>query len=276
MGKKVVLITGASGGIGRAISEKILKNSGYKVYGVSRNEKKLKYLSERENGNYKILDITDGKNIRKCVAEILEAEETIDILINNAGYGLLGAVEDIDLSEAKKQFEVNLFGLAELSKLVIPEMRKKGSGKIINISSIAGKTWIPFGGWYNASKFAVEGLSNAMRNELKDFGIDVVIIEPGAIKTNWADIAAENLLDKSGQGIYKEKAEKQAKKFNEMYSDKGLAVESSYVADVVFKAVESSRPKSRYAVPFHAKALLFFNRILPDKIMDLLINKVMG
>lgn len=276
MEKKVVLITGASGGIGRAISEKILKNNGYIVYGVSRNEEKLKYLSERKNGNYKILDITDRQNIKSCVAEILESEGTIDVLINNAGYGLLGAVEDIEISEAKKQFEVNLFGLAELTKLVIPEMRKKGAGKIINISSIAGKTWIPFGGWYNASKFALEGLSNAMRNELKEFGIDVVIIEPGAIKTKWADIAAENLLNASGNGFYKEKAEKQAEKFNEMYSDKGLAVESSYVADVVFKAVKSSRPKIRYAVPFHARALLFFNRVLPDKIMDLLINKFMG
>lgn len=272
MAQKVVLITGASSGIGRSTAEKLLEN-GYIVYGAARSEEKLKYLSEHENGNYILMDITEAEMRKGCVDQILTEEGRIDILINNAGYGSFGAVEEVPVEEAKRQFEVNLFGLSELTKLVIPKMRENQSGKIINISSVGGKTWTPLGGWYHASKFALEGLSDCLRNELKDFGIDVVLIEPGAIKSNWADITAQNLLKVSGDGPYQEQAKRSAKKYKKMYGDGGIAVEPKKVAEVIIKAAEKKNPGARYAVPAHAKAMLFFRWLLPDRIYDYFTSK---
>ena len=205
MTQKIVLITGASSGIGRSTAKKFLEKD-YIVYGAARTEAKLQYLNNYENGHYILMDITEAKMRENCINEIISREGRIDILINNAGYGAYGAVEEVPLEEVKRQFEVNLFGLSELTKLVIPKMRENKMGKIINISSIAGKIWTPLGGWYHASKFALEGLSDCLRNELREFGIDVILIEPGAIETNWAQTAGENLIKTSGNGIYQKHA----------------------------------------------------------------------
>lgn len=272
MNGKVALITGASSGIGRSTAKKLL-NKGYIVYGAARTEEKLKYLSEYPDGYYQIMDITDAEMRKNCVKEILNKEGKIDILINNAGYGSFGAVEEVPVEEAKRQFEVNLFGLSELTKLVIPGMRENKTGKIINISSIAGKIWTPLGGWYHASKFALEGLSDCLRNELREFGIDVVLIQPGAIETNWAEKAGENLIKTSGDGIYQKQAQKKAAKYEEMYGEGGMAAQPEVVASAIIKAAEKKNPKARYAVPAHAKAILFFRWLLPDSIYDYFTNK---
>lgn len=272
LSKKVALITGASSGIGRSTAEMFLKKD-YKVYGAARTESDLKYLSEYENGDYILMDITQAAMRKKCVDQILAQEDKIDILINNAGYGSFGAVEEVPIEEVKKQFEVNLFGLSELTKLVIPKMRENEYGKIINISSIAGKVWTPLGGWYHASKFALEGLSDCLRHELKQFNIDVILIEPGAVKSNWAEITAKNLLKISGNGPYQNQAEKSAEKYKEMYKDGGIAVDAKKVAAAIIKAAEKRKPKARYAVPGHAKAILFFRWLLSDKIYDYFTSK---
>lgn len=272
MSKKVVLITGASSGIGRSTAEKFL-DKGYKVYGAARTEEDLKYLDQYQNGSYILMDITQAEMRENCVEQILAEEKKIDILINNAGYGAFGAVEEVSLEEVKNQFEVNVFGLSELTKLVIPVMRENHSGKIINISSIAGKIWTPLGGWYHASKFALEGLSDCLRNELKDFGIDVILIEPGAVETNWAETAGDNLIKTSGDGIYSKDAQRKAAKYNEMYGEGGMAAEPEVVAEAIFRAAASSHPKARYAVPAHAKLILFFRWLLPDSIYDYFTNK---
>jgi len=272
MTKKVVLITGASSGIGRAAAEKFLKQ-GYTVYGAARTESDLKYLNNYPDGHYQIMDITEANEREACVKKILKKENKIDILVNNAGYGAYGAVEEVPLEEVKRQFEVNLFGLSELTKLVIPGMRENNSGKIINISSIAGKIWTPLGGWYHASKFALEGLSDCLRNELREFGIDVILIEPGAIETNWADTAGKNLMKNSGEGVYQKQAQKKAAKYEEMYGEGGMAVGPEVVAESILKAAESSHPKARYAVPTHAKLIIFFRWLLPDSIYDYFTNK---
>ncbi|PUU86234.1 MAG: short-chain dehydrogenase/reductase SDR [Halanaerobium sp.] len=272
MSKKVVLITGASSGIGKAAAVKFLKHD-YTVYGAARTEADLKYLSDYPNGHYILMDITEAEMRKNCVNQILENEARLDILVNNAGYGAYGAVEEVPLKDAKKQFEVNLFGLSELTKLVIPVMREKGSGRIINISSIAGKIWTPLGGWYHASKFALEGLSDCLRNELRQFGIDVILIEPGAIETNWAETAGDNLLKSSGAGIYQKQAERKANKYKQMYGESGMTAEPEVVAQAIFKAAETNHPKARYAVPVHAKLILFFRWLLPDSLYDFFTNK---
>ena len=132
------------------------------------------------------LDLTDDASIVAAVNAIKSEAGRIDVLVNNAGYGSYGALEDVPLSEGRRQFEVNVFGLARLCQLVLPMMRAQKSGKIVNITSIGGKIWEPLGGWYHATKFAVEGLSDCLRVEVAPFGIDVIVIEPGAIRTEWA------------------------------------------------------------------------------------------
>ncbi|MCC3143960.1 SDR family NAD(P)-dependent oxidoreductase [Halanaerobium sp. Z-7514] len=275
MNKEVVLITGASSGIGKITAEKLLK-AGYIVYGVARSIDSLKYLAEYKYGHYKYLDLSETESIEKCVSEIIETENKIDILINNAGYGAFGAVEDFDISEARAEFEVNLFAAAKLIKEVLPFMRANKNGKIINISSVAGKVWFPFAAWYNASKFALEGLSDVLRNEVKEFGIDVVIIQPAAVKSNWVNGATESLLENSAESVYAENAKKTAKAFKNIYANNYLVIEAEVIANLILKAVKAKKAKARYRAPFYAKLLLFFRSRLPDRIFDYLTNKIMN
>lgn len=205
---KVILLTGASSGIGYESAE-VLAKQGHKVYGAARRIEKIKELESQGIIPIK-MDITDADSIKDAVKTIIEAEGRIDVLINNAGYGSYGAVEDVSIKEAKKQFEVNIFGLARLTQLVLPYMRKQKCGRIINISSMAGRVATYMGAWYHATKYALEGLSDSLRMEVKDFGIDVVLIEPGAIKTDWGFIAAEHLEESSKGGAYEDSAKKAA------------------------------------------------------------------
>ncbi len=191
--KKVILITGATSGIGFQTAQ-YLSKEGHIVYGAGRRADKLEQLKAFGVQGVK-LDITDEQSMLAAVAEIISTEGRIDVLVNNAGYGSFGAVEDVELAEAKQQFEVNLFGLARLTQLILPHMRKQRSGKIINISSMGGRITTYFGAWYHATKYALEGFSDALRMEVKEFGIDVIVVEPGGIKTDWGSIAADHLAD---------------------------------------------------------------------------------
>lgn len=264
MGKKVVLITGASSGIGKATA-KLLAESGNVIYAAARRLDKLNDL--KEHGiNILEMDVTNDESMIDGIQKIIKTENRIDILVNNAGYGSFGALEDVPISEAKHQFNVNVFGLARLTQIVLPYMRKQQSGKIINISSMGGKFGEPHGAWYHATKFAVEGLSDCLRMELKQFNIDVVIIEPGAIKSEWAGIAKANLLKVSGNSAYKNLAEKHAALIEETY--KRVGSEPIVIAKTIAKAINSNNPKTRYVVGGGARLLLFVKRILPDKLFD--------
>src|SRR4029453_8989798 len=182
---------------------------GYTVYAAARRVDRMAPLAEvgiRPVG----LDVTDDASMVGFVDHVLAESGRGDVLVNNAGYGSYGAVEDVPLDEARRQFEVNVFGLARLSQLVLPHMRRQRSGRVINLSSIGGKIYDPLGGWYHATKFAVEGLSDSMRLELAPLGIHVVVIEPGAIATEWSGIAGQHLLATSGQGAYAEQAARMA------------------------------------------------------------------
>lgn len=264
--KKVALVTGASSGIGKETA-KLLVENGFIVYGASRRVEKMNEL--KDIGVKLIeLDIADDSSIVKTVDKIIKNENRIDVIINNAGYGSYGALEDVPLSEAKYQFEVNIFGLARLTQLFLPTMRKQQSGRIINISSIGGSFGEPHGSWYHATKYALEGLSDSLRMELKQFGIDVVIIKPGAILTEWNSIARENLLKISGNTAYKELAQKHVQMLEKADSN---GSSPKVVAKTIIKSVMASKPKTRYATGGGANAILLMRRILSDRMFDKLM-----
>jgi len=270
---KVALVTGASSGMGEATAI-LLSKKGYKVYGAARRTDKMKAL---ENNGITVvsLDLIQDESIIQCVETILRKEGRIDILINNAGYGSYGAVEDVPMDEARRQFEVNLFGLARITQLILPTMRKNKSGRIVNISSMGGKMYTPFGAWYHATKHALEGWSDCLRLETKPFGIDVVIVEPGGIKTSWGVIAAENLRKTSGSGAYVEHATKTANSMEKMYSTgKGLT-NQEVLAKVIVKAATARKPKTRYVKGFGAKPALFIRKWFGDRVFDKVIDSMM-
>lgn len=258
---KVILVTGASTGIGHATA-KYLAEQGHIVYAAARRVEKMQDLTA---SGVKILsmDVTDDASMISGVNTILKNEKRIDVLVNNAGYGSFGALEDVPISEAKNQFEVNVFGMARLTQLVLPHLREQKSGTIINVSSMGGKFGEPHGSWYHATKYAVEGLSDSLRMELKQFGIDVVIIEPGSINTEWTGIAKDNLLKISGNTAYKDLATKHANFFAKIKGSDPIVI-----AKVIAQAVESTKPKTRYVAGDFAKPLLFLRRMVSDRIFD--------
>jgi NAD(P)-dependent dehydrogenase (short-subunit alcohol dehydrogenase family) len=261
---KTVLVTGASAGIGHAAAELLLKN-GYRVYAGARRVEKMRGL-EYLGGKIFPLDVTDEASVAHAVETIIKSEGRLDVLINNAGYGAHGALEDVPMAEARRQFEVNLFGLARMTQLVLPHMRSAGGGTIINISSIAGRISMPTGGWYHASKHALEAYSDALRLETAQFGIKVVLIEPGPIKTEWDNTALVNLEKNSGSGPYAPMVRRIAGKFRAGYRSGAPGPE--VVAAVILKALGAARPAARYAVPFNASLILFLKWLLPDRVLD--------
>jgi short-subunit dehydrogenase len=269
--KQVVLITGASSGIGKE-SARLLINKGYTVYAAAR---RVENMSDLQALGVKLIemDITNNSSVQKAVEGIISVEKRIDVLVNNAGYGSYGALEDVPLEEARYQFEVNIFGLARLTQLVLPYMRKQGSGRIINISSMGGKFGEPHGAWYHATKYALEGLSDSLRMELKQFGIHVVVIQPGAIKTEWNKIARENLMEVSGSTAYKVLAEKHAKFLEK--GDGSMGSEPIVIARAIEKAITARRPKTRYVAGAGARPMLFLKNILSDRMFDKLLLGLM-
>lgn len=269
---RVAIVTGASSGIGEATARR-LRGMGYTVYAAARRVERMAPLAEAGIHPVRV-DVTDDASLVGFVEQVIAESGRVDVLVNNAGYGSYGAVEDVPLAEARRQFEVNVFGLARLSQLVLPYMRRQGAGRIINISSIGGKIYQPFGGWYHATKFAVEGLSDSMRLELAPLGIDVVVIEPGAIATEWSGIAGQHLLATSGHGAYAEQAIRAAAFFTA--DPEGVASPPSVIADAVAKAVTARRPRTRYVAGRGAKAILATRRLLPDRAFDRAMTAMMG
>jgi NAD(P)-dependent dehydrogenase (short-subunit alcohol dehydrogenase family) len=265
MTERVALVTGASSGIGDATARR-LAQLGYTVYAGARRVERMEALKQ-VGIRTSSLDVTNEASMVAFVNEVISATGRIDVLVNNAGYGSYGALEDVPIEEARRQFDVNIFGLARLTQLVLPHMRAQHDGYIVNISSVGGKIWEPLGCWYHASKFAVEGLSDSLRAELSHFGIKVVIIEPGAIRTEWAAIAGDNLNARSAATPYEE----QAKILSGVLraADKSRAASPpTVVADAIAKAVQSRRPRSRYAVGGGARSILLAQRLLTDRGFD--------
>ena len=267
---KTVLVTGASAGIGKATAIYLAQN-GYHVYGAARRTDKMEDL-KRYGIKTLSLDVTKEESIVACVNQIFKEAGGIDVLVNNAGFGSYGAIEDVPMDEARYQLEVNVFGAMRVTQLVLPKMRENKFGKIVNISSVGGKISMAFGGWYHASKFAIEALSDAMRNEVKPFGIDVIVIEPGGIKSEWGGIAMDNAMRVSGTTAYKNSVAGAEKAFRNM-EDKvpGPIV----IAKLIKKSIEAKSPKTRYVGGYLAKPILLVRKIFSDKIIDRIIRSQM-
>ena len=267
--ERIALITGASSGIGAATARRLAR-TGFVVYGAARRLDRLADLAA-DGVRPLALDVTSEESMVAAVDQVLAESGRIDVLVNNAGYG---AIEDMPMAEARRQIEVNLFGLARMIQLVLPTMRGQGSGVVVNVSSMGGKFTMPFGGWYHASKFAVEGFSDVLRGEVAPLGIDVVVVEPGNIATEWGGIAMDSARSISGHGGYAERIDALAAAMDGPVARFGS--DPDVVAKAIERAVTARRPRTRYAVGSMAKPILLARKVLPDRAMDWLQAKVVG
>jgi len=247
--KKVAIVTGSSSGIGNAIVLELARNN-FITYGTMRNLDKisdLKTIADQENLKiyFKQLDVTDDNSVKNAINSIVEETGRIDVLVNNAGYGLVGAFEDLSLDEVQKQFETNVFGVIRVTQAVLPTMRKQESGIIVNISSGAGRFGYPTASAYVSSKFALEGLTESMSYEIEPFGIRTVLIEPGVIKTNFFNSMSLARKSKDPDSPYLQMMQVMEKSVTKML-EKGTIPQ--YVAKTVLEAVTSKNPKLRYLV----------------------------
>jgi NAD(P)-dependent dehydrogenase (short-subunit alcohol dehydrogenase family) len=265
---KAVLITGCSSGIGWATAKR-LSEVGWRVYATARNVEKMAPLEE-SGCRLLALDVTDEGSMRRTVGEVEREEGALGALVNNAGYSQSGAVEAVPMEKVRAQFETNVFGLVRMCQLVLPGMRRQGYGRIVNVSSMGGKLTFPGAGYYHASKHAVEAISDALRFEVKGFGVKVSVIEPGLIRTGFAN-AAVGSMNGQEEGPYAGFDEAVARATTENYEQgpfSKLAGEPEAVAEAIERALWARNPRSRYAVTPSARLFLGLRRLLPDGAWD--------
>lgn len=266
----VILITGASSGIGKDAARRLLKE-GHTVYAAARRVERMEDI--RTEGAHIIkMDVCDDASMIEGVNTIISEQGRIDILINNAGYGSFGTLENVDLSEARRQFDVNVFGLARLCQLVIPHMRERHSGRIINVASMAGHFGEPRGDWYHSTKYAVVGLSECLRMELKEFGIKVILIEPGAIRSDWSNIAMDHLEESSKGTVYEKGAMKQSRIFRWAFDH--FSSDPKVVTRGIYRACTSRCPRIRYRMGFGSGVLSLSEVLVPQRLFDYFATKI--
>ena len=269
--QKVILITGTAHGIGKSTAEYLI-DKGHIVYGGDILVEENLYLNDIGGVALK-MDVTKQEDVDNAINRVIAEQGRIDVLVNNAGIAVGSAIEDVSMEDAMYQFEVNLFGIGRTVKATLPHMRSQGSGTIINISSVLGKAYNPLYGWYVSSKHALEGWSDVLRLEVEQFGIDVVIIEPGMIKTNIGNYSARYFEKYSKnseyENFYGSPDDKEENTFDS-YSDPIV------IAKVIDKAISAKNPKTRYSAGAYSWILLTMRGILPDKWFDNLIVKVTG
>ncbi len=266
--KSIALVTGASSGMGKVIARSLL-DRGFQVIGAARRTDQMTDLKQI-GATIVSLDISNEESIVAAVAEIEAKFGGVDVLVNNAGFGLYGAVEDVAIADARYQFEVNLFGLARLTQLLLPGMRKKGAGKIINITSMGGKIYTPLGAWYHATKHALEGWSDCLRLELADKGIQVVVIEPGAIRTEFGSVLSKNLRKHLPRTAYTKLTQAVADSTDKFVRD-GAGSPPEVIANEVLKAAEARKPKTRYVAGQYAKMTIFIRKWFGDRVYDRMV-----
>jgi short-subunit dehydrogenase len=296
-----VLITGCSSGIGRAAAVS-LHAAGLTVYATARQVDALAGLA-RQGIHTLALDVTDEASTMEAVTAVEEAAGPVGVLVNNAGYGLYGPVEQLPMDEIRRQFETNFFGLVRLTQLVLPGMRRRGRGRILNVSSMGGRITLPGGAFYHASKYAVEALSDALRMEVAQFGIDVVLIEPGPVKTPWNDVAVASLSTATPAGAgggpgdgspgEGDSGPGGSAADGDPYATYKAAVGASFgrtqaglvgrfgstsedIAKVITQAVTARRPRARYLINPVAKSLVAMNQVLPARAYDSMMRRQYG
>lgn len=269
--QKVALVTGASSGMGKEIAKQLLED-GLTVVAVARRTEKMADLQSM-GAHIQRMDITNDEDVRNVVNQLNQKYGGVDVLVNNAGFGLYGAMEDIPMDDARYQFDVNLFGVARLTQLILPTMREKHAGTIINISSMGGKVYTPLGACYHATKHALEGWSDCLRLELAEFGINVVIVEPGIIKTEFGAVLNDPMLEYSASGPYSTLTKKVAKANTAMY-ERGSGSSAAVIARIVSAAVKAPRPKTRYAAGQYARPLIFLRKWASDRLFDRIVMSV--
>lgn len=263
MSKKVIIVTGASSGLGKSAAEYLAKQ-GHKVYGTSRKP------SNTFVANYTLLplDVTKEDSTLQLIQQVLERENRLDVLINNAGVGLAGPIETTTVEEAKWQFEVNFFGLVRMCQAVLPVMRQQQSGKIINLSSIGGLMGLPYQGFYSASKFAVEGLSESLRLELRGTGVHVVLLEPGDFKTDFTD---NRQLSRHAK-TEKQYTQQFEKTLATLEYDEANGADPILVAWKIKRIINSRTPKARYMVgPFEQQLFAKIKAFLPTSLFEMIL-----
>jgi NADP-dependent 3-hydroxy acid dehydrogenase YdfG len=270
---KAALITGCSSGIGHATAIRLV-NEGWKVYATARRSEAIADLAE-QGCETLALDVTDEASMSAAVAAVTEREGAVGVLVNNAGYSQSGAVESVALDQVRRQFETNVFGLIRMCQLVLPGMRDQGYGKIVNIGSMGGKLTFPGGGFYHATKYSVEALSDALRFEVRGFGVDVILIEPGLIVTKFGEVAAASVQDEQhATGPYDAFNRKVANLTENTYKGpmSKLGAGPEAVAKTIAGALKSGRPRARYPVTASAHLLINQRRFVPDRLWDLMMR----
>jgi NAD(P)-dependent dehydrogenase (short-subunit alcohol dehydrogenase family) len=270
MANDPVLITGCSTGIGRATAERLAR-SGLTVYATARRLDSIADLQEAGCRTL-ALDVTDEESMRAAVAAVEEADGAVGALVNNAGYSQSGAVETVPLDEVRRQFETNVFGLLRMCQLVLPAMRREGRGRIVNVSSMGGKLTFPGGGIYHATKYAVEAISDALRFEVRGFGVQVSVIEPGLIKTHFAETAVDSVTENDGPYAEFNRAVRAstAGVYDSAFGKLGGGPET--VAKAIERAITARRAKTRYRVTASARFFMTQRALLPDRAWDAVVG----
>jgi len=265
---KAVLITGCSTGIGRATAERLARQ-GHPVYATAR---RLESIADLAQHGCKLLalDVCDESSMQQGVAAVERDHGAVGVLINNAGYGSEGPVEEVPMSEVRRQFETNVFGLLRRTQLALPGMRRQRWGKVVNLSSMGGRMTLPGGGIYHATKYAIEALSDALRFEVRGFGVDVIVIEPGAIKTEFGNTAIARVDALGGSADYAAFRGLLKQQIRNAYEGPmaAFAVGPEVVAKVIENAIGARRPRTRYVITAGARMLIGLRRVLPDRAFD--------
>lgn len=269
---RVALITGCSSGIGKATAERLI-GDGYTVYATARRPETLAELADR-GARTLALDVTDEDSMVAAVNTVTDAEGAVGVLINNAGYSQSGAVESVPLDQVRRQFETNVFGLIRMCQLVLPGMREQNSGTIVNIGSMGGRLTFPGGGLYHATKYSVEAISDALRFEVKGFGVDVILVEPGLIVTNFGEVASASVGVSGDAGPYADWNTKVGRITEGAYKGpmSKLGAGPEKVADTIAKAIAAKRPKARYPVTPSAHLMINQRKFTPDRLWDLMMR----
>ena len=275
MGKldgRVAIVTGASGGIGGETA-KLLATKGWTVYAGARRSADLEALAANRVRSV-ALDVTDDASMRAAVEQVLAASGRIDLLVNNAGYGLYGPLEELPLVDLRRQFETNVIGLIRMSQLVLPAMRRQGSGRIINIGSVGGVITTPMGGAYHASKFAVEAISDVLRAEVAPFGVDVVLVQPTGVRTGFFPKILESMPRTGPSSPYAGARRGFGRAMAFVEQSPGL-LGPAEVARVIVRAATAAHPRARYKAGVSAYALIAARRLLPDRVWDAIMRRAL-